>query len=235
MEIYMTSPKILLVGYFPHYYMPNGYSPGTAFDLKTYLPENAGSADFANNVDQFLNSLPQFNTYGVLWIIKENNITPVIICNKAKETKDHLLYWTQNQPSKWFKFYHGSHSYKGKKGYGVILHPDLQLSLNRFKLANSYLSNQKLNADNSIILFHPISVLATVSDHYLKFVSSNPKSVNLMLVDNDYLSSLEHMSKMDEKELVDLGQFSVASPSWNDVKKRLKDQIENYIDQELTK
>lgn len=233
----MKDQKVFLFGYHPLFYMPKGYTPGSAF---TASPDQL-------RVSQFLSNIPEIHFPGVVWAINDDVVSPVIICDRAKEVADHFKYYTCSAPEQWFKFFYSSTTHKGKRGYAIVLHPDLDMCVRRFRHANEYYSDVKVESDKYTIVYNPISVFAPVSPLYLKFAASKPKSVKVSLFDssevrailgpeNDLskpgsiMNGLENLQDVKEHEL---GTFEVAKPSWMSVGKNAKYNIQRMIENEL--
>lgn len=215
-----TKDKIILIGYNPLFYMPEGYSPGSSFDISS-----------EDSISKLIQSIPQVNTSGILWISKHEQIQPVLIIEKAKQVKDHLQYWSQGEPEKWFKFFHRSYTYKGQQGYIVILQPDSTKSLERYKFANTYMATKRIDVSDCIIFYQPLNAVATVSEHYKKFCKSKLNTVNLALVDSDELLALQgDYTKLEESMFHEIGSYKVAPPSWHKIGEHCKNVIKKYIE-----
>lgn len=234
----MKPDKILLFGYHPLFYMPSGYTPGNTF----------GFSPTQTQIESIIKLIPDVEFKGVVWAagLSEGmtDICPIFICNKAKEVAEHLKYYSSNDPSRWFKFYHCQASYRGHRGYTAVLHPDLEMAIKRFKHANAYYANLKVEVDDFTIIYKTISVDAPISDAYLKFAATKPKKVKVYAYEYEEIKSICNLSTSGSvlpsednnymKGLYDitaheLGEFEVAKPTWQKIahnyKKLIKDRL----------
>lgn len=113
-------------------------SEGTKWFLVSYVPLLQPDFRIFNTEEAVRKFLPVFSkgvtrhgqAEACLWARKSDGaIMPVFALERAKEIVDHLKMWSEEKPSDWFKLY----VYQTKKKYAVILFPDIQRSIGRFK------------------------------------------------------------------------------------------------------
>ncbi len=216
--------KIFMIGYHPLFYTPQGYEPGSFFDIK----EN-------QQVLKTLDNIPSVHFHGVLWAAQDEQspIYPIIVSDHAKQVAKHLNEWTSENPRDWFKFYHLQYTYKGVSSYGMVLHPDINMSIKRVALANTFSGHRKVNVNNITMIYKPIGVFAKVSDAYKTFAKQNTQKLRVYLADTTDVKSMTDLDKLKDLEPIDLGEFDIAKPTWCNIKKYCQSHIKKLIEEEL--
>lgn len=99
-----------------------------------YTPEHA--TKIAEEIGGTLENTPHVPVRACLWLqdntSEKPEFHPVFLIDNAMEVLDHLKYWCENDPATWF------HLYLEKvddNRYIVLLFPNLDKSIERFKLA----------------------------------------------------------------------------------------------------
>ena len=181
--------QLLMIGYIPLFYPP--VKPGALLEPEAIKNMNIQS----------------LNTYGCVWTHKQNGqneqnqITPIIVCDKAKEVVDHINYYSEGNVEDWFEFF----TILEEKEYTIGLHPKLDRICDRFQKVNSNLSN------NMKIFYEPLSACCPLSSHYAEFYGSFVKAntMNLSLIDVSDAKKLTPMQQIDDDYIHHLGEFKI--------------------------
>jgi hypothetical protein len=90
------------------------------------------------DLQDYLDSTPKVDIIGCLWLLDNDNPIPVLVVDRAKELRDHMLTWCEKDPSKWFRF---CIQEAADEKYILIIYPDIEKSIERFKSACIYIHN----------------------------------------------------------------------------------------------
>jgi hypothetical protein len=174
--------KLLMIGYIPLFYPP--VKPGALLEPEAIKNMNIQS----------------LNTYGCIWTHHQNQINPIIVCDKAKEVVDHINYYSEGNVEDWFEFF----TILKEEEYTIGLHPKLDRICNRFQKINS-------NFQNMNIFYQPLSARCPLSSHYAEFYGSYVKAstMNLALIDVSDAKKLTPMQQINDDYIHHLGEFKI--------------------------
>jgi len=112
------SPVVILMGYVPLLYAQDiGFEPGTNVD-----PEVATS--IFDNLDDSVTTV-----HACIWIKAEGGPRPVFLMKHADKIVDHIMSWTDNDPSRWFSL-----QWLEVGGrYCITLLQNIEESINRYR------------------------------------------------------------------------------------------------------
>ena len=190
----MSETTVFVIGYIPLLY-PNQlkfdrsqYLPGQMVDTEKFLD----SEQFPQLVDR---CLEKSRPAGVLWEITEGKKPHLsIIVPNAKEVHEHLIFWCEGKPDRWFTLMH----YQNQEQYAVAIVPCRKQMTRRYKMANDiaaeYGQAKRLPPDAKFtIVCHPLAVDVPHStrnkecyEMFCKLTKENP-SVRVSLVDLEYV------------------------------------------------
>lgn len=133
----------------------------------------------------------------LLWDQHGGDITPVLAINNAWAVIEHLLEWSDDQPSRWFKLYNPI--VPGGRP-AIILFPDPERTLSRFNIV----SNQGWRIDDTTIICRP-----------LRYVAKKPIRMHgAVLAGQRFLGIVDSASlgTEDHPDPFFLGPFDVGNP-----------------------
>jgi hypothetical protein len=167
----MKNEKIFLISYFP-LIDTDGLIPGS------YTKPEEGMEDLQKRLNE---SHPTGRADGVMWVYypfdvevidKDTAVIPVLIIERADEIVDHLIKWSENEIERRFNLYICGR----QEGYLVMLAPDIQQSIQRWKSARFIFHEDAAPNDDFEILFSPLVVVCPHGQTYdqVKSRISNP-------------------------------------------------------------
>jgi hypothetical protein len=169
--------------------------------LMSYMPLVYGTGAIVDNlnVDEFSEMIAQVaeerrgTAKACLWIGTEDGVCPVLVYENAAEIADHLLLWCEDKPEKWFIV----HIAKYGDGYKIILAPDLDQSIARWKYHHDDISH-KYDKKEFLLITSPLRFMAEHSDLYSKIKDLIPAgATKIGIMDIEDLNRVE-----DEPECV---------------------------------
>jgi hypothetical protein len=93
------------------------------------------------------------NATGCAWAEHNGLISPIFIIENAKQVYEHLMIWCENKPEEWFSLTIKKH--KDGKRYWVILWPDINKSVERFKLGHLIYNENIITNEEITVLCKP--------------------------------------------------------------------------------
>lgn len=130
-----------------------------------------------------------------LWVQENgtNNASPVFVFENASEIADHLMWWCQEKPAKWFKVYIESDDDK----YSIIVAPDIHQSIARFSYMQSEVDGSKYNKENITLITLPIRFRSQNVDTFNKIKDIIPKDkIQIGLINTADLEAGDVFSKI---------------------------------------
>lgn len=150
----------VIISYKPLFYANAGYA---------VVPIN----DTLNLIKSFYES-QDVEIYGCLWWKDDGHIRPAIVCDKAKEVYEHLLYWCEGKPDEWFHI----EAEQYRKYYCINLMPDLAKSVERMN------TNFGVRSEHYKILFKSLAVCAI---NGIEAPMPQPQhTINIGIIGKDY-------------------------------------------------
>lgn len=105
-------PAQVIVGYIPLLW------PGSA------------NAEDINSVSEAIHNLPDGFAHGCAWIIRDGQLCPVLIMKDAEEIANHMNFWAEGHPEKWFTL----NWTRDKESYALALVPSITKMFERFSI-----------------------------------------------------------------------------------------------------
>jgi hypothetical protein len=146
--------------------------------LVSYMPK-LRYRDYPTTNEELSNFIKEHMEYPVsaqacVWVSDDNgHVMPVLVYDEADKLSEHLIEWSENDPSLWFDLY--MFSKDGK--YALVLMPKLEKSVERwkirFQLEFGYPPPDNIEFD---IVFNPLSFVSGTSNMF-----QNLKNRNLIL------------------------------------------------------
>lgn len=145
-----------------------------------------------------------------LWAIEDDLPVAIFAVERAKELCDHILWWCHGDVSNWFKCVVGEDNNR----YVVALHPTIEMSVQRIKLAAS-MKDSDFNPDdyNYHVLYRPIAFSSKDcgTSNYQKIKSWLKKELIVKLVEIDILRAWDGSNNdMLEDNIYTIGKVDVA-------------------------
>jgi hypothetical protein len=190
-------------------------SKGKSWFLISYAPLTPVDTQLYESRETIEKMMPKLETsfsgevgkaYACAWArTKDSGVMPVFVLDRAKEIYDHLVAWSEGRPEVWFKLYF----YKTKKRYAIILFPEIEKSIARFKFRMA-LGNVDYNEkdDKIEVICHPL-LFTSANLGMINKVPLAPKMSLGLLDKNDYNPKGDPMVINDPHEL---GPFTVGDP-----------------------
>jgi hypothetical protein len=101
---------------------------------------------------RYLDHVPRVRA--CLWTRLGSGPTPVFAIERGHEVLDHLIEWSEGDPSGWFHL----HIIKARHRYHIVLMPNLARSLERYSLARMLLAGHwEATPSEYVFLFHPLA------------------------------------------------------------------------------
>jgi hypothetical protein len=171
--------------------------------------------EYSNEISRAINEAP--SPGACLWYSTEDGgtATPCFLIDRAEEVVEHLKVWTEGNPSEWFKLFVYAESDK----YHVVLFPNLEKSIERFKISMLHLTGEF--ADNHgkfSLLFRPLHFISPGLGYGSKMLSKVGKTAMLGFLD----AKTDHNDFQHAKP-VEVGPFEVNPEGF------MKGQWKNYL------
>jgi hypothetical protein len=192
--------QMVCFSYVPLLYPPSpagctydGESAKTLFESETF----AGQPDLSAAV-------------GCIWLQSETeHLMPVFLMRRGREIAEHLTTWSEGQPDKWFTLDLAA----ARKGYAVVLAPDVQMSIARYRVAYRLRHGHELPEDVALhVVCRPLHF---VTEHG---ATSNPleheisAQLPLGILDQAEFDPADPEGSIRRGSITELGPFQVR---WN--------------------
>jgi len=155
----------------------------------------------AVDMPKFLENTPQIDIISCIWVMDDGKPIPVLITDRAKDIRNHMLEWCDQDPVPWFRL---SIKETENNGYVLIIYPDIMNSIKRFKLT-CFLTHGFVPPETAKfqIIFSPIRFFCASNQTYLGIKSLlgdrikvgflDAKDVNPNKPDNTDFSKVEYI------------------------------------------
>lgn len=149
------------------------------------------------DLQDYLDSTPNVDIIGCLWLMDNDNPIPILVVKRAKELREHMLTWCEKDPGKWFRF---CIQEAGEK-YILIIYPDIERSIERFKSACLYIHNF-LPADDAKyqVICSPLRFFGSSIDNYNAIKNQLSSNITIGFIDADNVD-LTDPSSIDISEI----------------------------------
>lgn len=94
--------------------------------------------------------------------VAPNTVFPTLIVNRGHEVSEHLMHWSDYDPSAWFRLIIAT---KGHR-YAIALMPDHQKSIERWRYAYRLNTGHDVPDGEIQIISNPLSVVSTISNSF---------------------------------------------------------------------
>ena len=129
---------------------------------------------------------------GLIWVLCNGLLSPVLVLDDAKMVYDHLLEWSGQKPSEWFKLYRSKVRTEKENLFVVGLYPDIH------KIADKI--SKIFNIDSiSKVMFKPVYIISNETDLHVQFIEQKSKIATAMFLDVKYV---------DDHENIDINKIS---------------------------
>jgi len=210
----MSNPVALVVGYipllYPQYDRLKGLMPGKIENLASNIVGNSSILDLIQKHSETV--LKTCEPCGILWDLDGDVPHLSLILDMAEEVYDHLLFWCEDKPLKWFsvRYEHDEES------YFICLLPDTKQMIRRHKFNNAILADSGMSAPLPVdveyeLMCVPLGLKAKKSDYFDIFLSKmkNVNTVKFSLIDVDDVPMSENKSESELKSLLDKKAFVI--------------------------
>ena len=153
---------------------------------------------FANDIA----NVPEISIIGCAWTINEKKEnSPIFVIDRAQEVLDHMKFWAEDKPEKWFKVHW---TRKGDK-YAIALVPEPQMMADRFRVNFQLQNGFPFPKGRKTQIFY----------RFLSFTASRSgvelgKEVDMYFLDKKHTENIEQKA-LSESLLV--GRFKVVRDS----------------------
>lgn len=166
----MSRSKYLFVSYWPLY--------GTQSDRQT------APSDPQELIEHLKADFPDGKVEGCTWMFwppgQQGVLTPVFIVPDAHRIADHLVAWSENDPSQWFELNVVNH----QGGYAVLLMPEVEKSVKRWKARQHADDDEDIAEATFYAVFRPLRFFNTAPSHlWPDIYASLPRSMMLGFLD----------------------------------------------------
>lgn len=193
-----TNPNYICIGYVPLYYRSVS---------KDILGGDQDPYEFMSNR---LCHTPPIKISACLYTNHNGQITPVLVCNKAKEVAEHILFYSQGKPAERFRFYIGSN----EGHYYIIIQPKVEKDI------TDYRKHHKLpeNAQVQILMKHLV-----FTSHKIKSLKKYErlKSIYVGFIDE---SKMDYNDAQTMPEPIFIGPLDIKDGKEINIRKALKDK-----------
>jgi hypothetical protein len=186
----MGSVTYVVVSYFP---LLTG-SPGESFDP---------SEEAMDVLGHLFEELPDGGADCVLWTMGDAGPSPVLVMENADAIYDHLVSWSEGDPTEWFTL---TLMRRGGK-YLIGLAPDIKRSVDRFKIARQLSTGLPVPHDAEFsVMFRCLYFVSGSSNTFDSVEDRVPAELRVGLMDKSLLN-LEDPESMDPDRIRWLGPF----------------------------
>jgi hypothetical protein len=103
------------------------------------------------------------NVAATIWAIENEQASPILVMDNAKELANHMTEWSDNKPEDWFKLIYGD---DGKNFYQICIMADMDKSKVRYNIKALHARTQPLG-DNFTVITKPITFTSkSITQHY---------------------------------------------------------------------
>lgn len=188
----------LVISYFPLFDPRDqpGVLPGKHVDLKD-----------EEDVKRIFGDLPSGHGHveACLWVIDDDKPCPIFVLESAQAIYDHMEMWSEDEVEDWFELAIGEHNDR----YGIVLMPNIQKSIDRYRLARKLFYGEDIPADAKFnLLFDTIRFTSQSAGLLASLKDKIGDSMKLMFLDSDHLCR-ENPEETDWEKAIEVGNFSV--------------------------
>jgi hypothetical protein len=186
---------------------------------RTVMSEEGDSDTMFNEVQKAVDNSPDGCAMTCAWVRYNGSAAPVLVYDDAKQIIDHLMKWSENVPSEWFRV-----SILEKGGvYAIALTPNIEKSIERWKYAFQlqYGYPPEKDIDFSII-FKPLYFVSGMLNIFDKVRDSISEPFYIGFLDS---SSIDLDGKGSDVKPTWLGPFDKANTSYNEYLDSIIDDV----------
>lgn len=175
-------------------YVPLLQNYGNPLDAQVILdPENAEK--YVEHVTSLLDT--DVHIQGCAWADEEGEIHALLITDKAKEIRDHLLAWCEEKPQDWFRL----EIKLNDVNYQISLIPDLEKSAQRYRTNRFIHKQEHISKEDVMVYGTPLQFHSTTP---MRAQTGKPEHINIQLLDQAVLQSLPSDGSRATKEQSDI-------------------------------
>lgn len=144
---------------------------------------------YKSDPGRLITLIPEYDADAIacIWVSKDGVVSPVLVYNDAPKIVDHLLEWSKNKPTDWFKIL----IFVKNNQYALLLLPLTHKAADEFKIS-AIMDGVKITHKTEIdVITRP-----------LQFISSNDKS-SLPIKDLDKIQNSAHLGFISISDVVD--------------------------------
>ncbi len=135
----------------------------------------------------------------IVWAVDDaGRFSPIFAMAGAEEIFEHLVEWSEGSPATWFRLLYDEHDDE----YAMALVPDVQRSLDRFRLAHSLAPGTEAAHEEVRVFFQPLLFRGPKSDVSRRALPLLGGNVTVGFVDVELLSGgLENLDSRATSEI----------------------------------
>jgi hypothetical protein len=213
----MSDTGILCISYVPFITKHAALGKLNYFDVK--------DGKIPTAVEGCLSKISEFSAVkACVWVNRSDSIAPTFLVKKAGELFDDILVWSEGVPKNMFTL----DIVTDDDGYCISLVPNLEQSINRFKL-NYMLTKGKQLPDNATFrtMFHPISVVSSIGTNFQKFLEELGDTCSVGMVQFGKFHS-DNMHLIGDDDILFINDLPVRRESESLAYKILRQQISDF-------
>lgn len=141
---------------------------------------------------------------GCIWYVNDGEFFPVIVLENADEIASHLIEWSDNQPEKWFKVHYAKDKFK----YAMALSPNVDESINRFKINHQLRTGYPVPKKTKFqVLFKYIHFTSA-----LREIDFKQSKMKVKFLDSKYVNK-ENFDPSCVENAIEIGEFEFVNNS----------------------
>lgn len=192
-------------------YVVVSYVPLIKYDEVQRIYDPGKNEDIAKQLFSILDDTPAVDIDACVWVAdpRTEEICPVLVTKNAKAVYEHLKGWAENKPQKWFQV----HIEKVDDRYVVILFPDLDQSISRFKTACLHFTGEIPTQDSEFtLIFRAIQFVSNNSETFdrISHLIKYPLMVGMMDIED--FSAFRDAPEENYDKILFLDHLEQASP-----------------------